>query len=350
MSNHLASAEVGDDPKMVVNSYPSMEIIKQWSTKDIKPIQFVKFSPNGDLLAAQSIAPDYEIIVWQWELATVHIYFKSSFSDPINELNFSFTNNRALYTGGVEHLHFWNIVRTFTGLKLLHNVGSFGAYEHCDVLCIYPENNGRVLTNCDWGNILVWQNGEIRYEISGKNRRPCHQKTITQIHLNGDYLYTIAMDNFVRIWFWDPVAFSTLNEDERFIELEVTYEFQMPEWNGQSIDREHLAFVMDTEQHHRFYIHDGFGVIWKCSVDAEYTTHEMEMIFRSSSRNMINVCVSSCCQQIATLDEKGCFSVYQIDDGSMMFQHRFSTTATAMTWCPKRVNILIFKKNFTYLD
>lgn len=311
-----------------------MEIVNELPNNASKPIRFLSFSPCGDLLAAQSAAPEYETTVWEWKKGVIQIHLTSTFSDHINEMRFS--AKTVFYTGGVEHIHIWNIVRTFTGLKLLHNHGSFGTYEDCDVLCIYPERNGRVLTNCDWGNILVWQDGRIRYEISGKNRRPCHQKAITQVHLKGDYLYTIAMDNCVRIWLWDPLAFSLLHEDERFIELEVTYEFKIP-LDTQLIDIERLEFVINEQNGYIFYVHDGRGVLWKCIVDAEYTTHAIDVMFHSSSRNVVEFCASSCYTTIATLDTKGVLCIYSIESGAMLYQHRFPTVASTMSWCPRYV-------------
>lgn len=314
-----------------------MDTFRIWPNTDKKAIRFLCFSSSGDLLATQSVPPDYEITVWNWKEASIHIRLKTTFCDHINEMNFSSTDDRALHAGGVKHLHFWNIVRTFTGLKLLHTYGSFGKYEDCDVLCIHPENNGRVLTNCDWGNILVWQNGEVRFEICGKNRRPCHQKSITQIELKGDYLYTIGLDGFIRIWFWDPLAFLALVEDERFIELEVSYEFQIPS-NVQLIDNKNLEFVIDEQDGYVFYIHDGDGVIWKCVVDVEYTVHEIDVAFRSSSRDVISACISACDTQIATLDINGIICIYNIENGEMLSQQRFNTKATAITWSPHYVN------------
>lgn len=333
MHSYLAVAENGNISQIIVYACPAMDIIQAWPNVDKKAIKFLSFSPTGDLLAAQSIAPEYEITVWKWKEATIHIQLKSTFCDSINGMHFSSTNDRTLYAGGVKHLHCWDIVRTFTGLKLLHTYGSFGKYKDCEVLCIHPENSGRVLTNCDWGNILVWQNGEVRFEISGKNRRACHQKTITQIHVRGEYLYTIGLDKFIRIWFWDPMAFLALSEDERFIELEVTYEFRIPS-NVQFIDDRNLEFVIDEEDGCIFYIHDGGGVIWKCVVDAEYTVHDIDVVFRSSSRDVIDTSISPCNTRIATLDKKGVFCIYEVDSGEMLCHQRFHTKATAMTWCP----------------
>lgn len=336
VNKHLAIAANGNEPKIDIYAYPGMDIVKILPNNGSKPLRFLSFSPSGDLLAAQSVAPEYEVTVWQWKEAAIHIHLKSTFCDHTNAMRFSATNDQVFYTGGVKHIHVWNIVRTFTGLKLLHSHGSFGAYEDCDVLCVYSEQNGRVLTNCDWGNILVWQEGSIRYEISGKNRRPCHQKPITQVHLKGDYLYTIAMDNFVRIWLWDPLAFSMLHEDERFIELEVTYEFRIP-LDARPIDIECLEFVIGEQNGQVFYVHDGRGVLWRCFVDAEYTTHEIDIMFRSSSMNVIAAGASSCYTTIATLDTKGVFCIYGIQSGVILCQHRFPTVATTMSWLPKHV-------------
>lgn len=313
-----------------------METLKICSSNSKKSIAFLSYSCSGELLAAQCNEPEYELSIWNWKEATIKLQFKKPFFAKVHDMAFSDQNNRFLYTGGVNHLHFWDIVRTFTGLKLLHEYGRFEKFAMCDLLCVYPDDDNRVLTNCDWGNILVWQNARIKFEISRKNRRPCHTKTITQIHLSGENLYTIAMDNFVRIWFWDTVALANLREEDKIIEFEVTYEYEIPS-NVKSIDLSYLSFAINDANNQIGYIHDGNGIIWKSVTDKDFTTHQMDIIFRSSSRDLVDVAVSPNCLHLATLDMKGIFCVYDNISGDMIFHHKFAIKSSTMMWCSRKV-------------
>jgi len=47
----------------------------------------------------------------------------------------------------------------------------------------------QVVSGCEWGNILLWEEGLITLEICKKNRQPCHTKAITQFeYINGELI------------------------------------------------------------------------------------------------------------------------------------------------------------------
>lgn len=58
------------------------------------------------------------------------------------------------------------------------------------------------MSGCEWGNILLWEEGLITLEICKKNRQPCHTKAITQFeYINGE-LISIGkniFDNYVAL-------------------------------------------------------------------------------------------------------------------------------------------------------
>ena len=51
----------------------------------------------------------------------------------------------------------------------------------------------QIISGCEWGNILVWDEGLIKMEVTGKNNKPCHQSYIAQFeYINGE-LYSIGI-------------------------------------------------------------------------------------------------------------------------------------------------------------
>lgn len=316
----------------------------------------LSYSISGKLLASQSNAPEFEVTIWDWQTATILLQFKNTQIKDNFDLKFSMENERFMYTGGAQHLHFWDIVKTFTGLKLLNNFGHFGKFNTCDILTVCPDKSNRLLTNCDLGNVLIWQNGQIKFEMCRKNRQPCHNASITQINLYNEYLYTIGKDNYVRIWFWDEVALADKRENEKIIEFEAVYEYEIKSSIRSSDDL--LSFTIDPENAQFCYIHDGNGVIWKSIIDSDYTSHSLEAIFRASSKDLICTAVSPISTQFITLDIRGVLCLYNYKNGEMVFQHRFSVTACSLVWCPKKVNskVVFFSlsifimKTYTLLD
>lgn len=296
----------------------------------------LSYSCSGELLASQGNQPDFEVTIWNWETSTILLQCKLLHLGVNFDLKFSMENERFLFTGGSRQLHFWDIVRTFTGLKLLHDFGHFAKYNVCDILTVCPENSKRLLTNCEWGNILVWENGKIAFEVCRKNRQPCHDAPITQITLCNEYLYTVGMDNFMRIWFWDTFAMANRHENQKFIEFEAVYEYKI---EAIRCGDELLSFTIDPENEQFCYIHDGNGVIWKSVIDTEFTQHRLDAIFRASSRNIVCLAMSPNATQLITLDTKGIMCLYNYANGKMLFHHRFSLASHSLVWCSKKVNL-----------
>lgn len=294
----------------------------------------LSYSCSGEMLAAQSAAPEFRVTIWNWSAATILLQFNGAHIGENFDLKFSMQNERFLYGGSAKYVHFWDIVRTFTGLKLFHSFGHFGKFKTCDILTVCPETSSRVLTNCEWGNVLVWENGKILFEVCRKNRQPCHNAPITQITLCNEYLYTIATDRFVRIWFWDTVALANRHEHQKFIEFEAVYEYEI---TSICCGDELLSFTINPNNEQYCYIHDGNGVIWKCVVDTDFTTHRLEAIFRASSKNLVCLAIAPNGMQLATLDAKGILCLYNSHSGEMVFHYRFSIASHSLVWCSPKV-------------
>lgn len=61
----------------------------------------------------------------------------------------------------------------------------------------------QVVSGCEWGNILLWEEGLITLEICRKNRLPCHAKAITQFeYMNGE-LISIGKNPFYIMLYGD---------------------------------------------------------------------------------------------------------------------------------------------------
>lgn len=85
-------------------------------------------------------------------------------------------------------------------------------------------SNGHVLSGSEWGNILVWEEGLIKFEVCRKNRSTCHVNGITQIGFNDGDVMTVGMDGYVRIWFWETVTNADPPDTDPFVPIEPTYE------------------------------------------------------------------------------------------------------------------------------
>lgn len=91
------------------------------------------------------------------------------------------------------------MARTFTGLKLQGQLGKFGKKEISDIEGYIELPDGKVLSGCEWGNMLLWDGGLIKLEISRKGDKTCHTGPIQQIIMDEGELMTVGTDGYVRV-------------------------------------------------------------------------------------------------------------------------------------------------------
>ena len=94
------------------------------------------------------------------------------------------------------------MAKTFTGLKLQGSLGKFGKTEISDIEGYVELPDGKVLSGCEWGNLLVWDGGLIKVEISRKGKKPCHNGIIQQIIMDEGELMTIGTDGYIKVRLW----------------------------------------------------------------------------------------------------------------------------------------------------
>jgi len=88
---------------------------------------------------------------------------------------------------------------TFTGLKLQGHLGKFGKKEISDIDGYKELPSGKVLSGCEWGNLLLWDGGICKVEISRRNKKKCHNGSIQQIIYDEGEIMTIGVDGYIRV-------------------------------------------------------------------------------------------------------------------------------------------------------
>lgn len=220
---HLTVAENGRKPTIFIYKFPGMELIAMLKKGTKRQFSILDYTRDGELLASQGGDPDYMLTIWDWKRKEIKLRAKSFSNDVIN-LMFSPYIPEQLITCGLGHIKFWKMSSTFTGLKLQGLIGRFGKTEICDIygICAMPDE--KIISGCEWGNILVWDDGLIKLEVCRKNRRPCHTGPITQIFMrNADEIVTVGTDGLICIWFWETVDLADPPEDDRFVEIEPSH-------------------------------------------------------------------------------------------------------------------------------
>ena len=142
--------------------------------------------------------PDFMLTLWDWKQEKIVLRSKA-FSQDVFRVTFSTELDGQLTSSGTGHIRFWKMARTFTGLKLQGQLGKFGRTEISDIEGYVELPDGKVLSGCEWGNLLLWDGGLIKVEISRKGKKPCHQGNIEQIIMDEGELMTIGEDGYIRV-------------------------------------------------------------------------------------------------------------------------------------------------------
>lgn len=187
----IAVGENGINPPIIIYEWPSFEIVTILYEGTSQFYSHLSYSPNGDLLVSQGDHPDYLITVWNWKESSIMLRCKSH-SQEVYNVMFSSLLSGHIITGGAGHIKFWQMTSTFTGLKLKSQLGRFGRTEISDIIGILGMPDGKVVSGCEWGNILLWDDGLIKLEVYRKNKQSCHDKMITQFEYNNGELMSIG--------------------------------------------------------------------------------------------------------------------------------------------------------------
>lgn len=227
---YFAVGEKGHNPIIVVYTWPAVSVFRVLKRGTTKGYSFLNFSPPGDFLCSQGMDPDYMLTIWDWMKEKVLLRCKA-FQNDVYRVSFSPTLPGDLTTCGVGHIRFWKMAETFTGLKLQGAIGRFGKTEISDIHGYVELPNGKVLSGCEWGNILVWEGGLIVCEICGVNEGDTlHKGEITSLIMmtETNEILTVGKDGYLKIWDVDTIDIAdTLVDDSGKYPVEPSHEIRL---------------------------------------------------------------------------------------------------------------------------
>jgi len=190
---YFAVAEKGTKPHILVYTFPELKLHRVLRGGTEAAYSFIDFDPSGEMLASVGSAPDYMLTVWNWAEETIMLRSKA-FSQEVYRVTFSPEQEGQLASSGISHIRFWKMATTFTGLKLKGDLGRFGKTSISDIEGYIQLPDGKELSGSEWGNMLLWDGGLIKVEISRKGGKPCHVGSVQQLVLDEGELITIGID------------------------------------------------------------------------------------------------------------------------------------------------------------
>ncbi|XP_070529333.1 cilia- and flagella-associated protein 44 isoform X2 [Cardiocondyla obscurior] len=334
--DHIAVGENGVKPPIIIYKWPSMDIVTILNHGTMKSYSYLAYSADGLLLASQGGAPDYTLTLWNWQISVIALKCESYNRDVYN-ITMSSLLPGYLTTSGYGHIKFWKISKTFTGLKLKSEIGKFGQIEISDILGVYIMPDGKIVSGCNWGNILLWEEGLITLEICKKNRQPCHAKAITQFeYINGE-LISVGMDGWIRVWFYETIDQAYSHDEKHFLEMQPIYEYHISDNDGSDsmlmcIRRQEP----DNPKNTFWYAQDGNGGIWQ--IDLHTSKAELpRKIFTCHAGAVADMDNATWGPFVATLSKAGQLHIYNYLKKKLILVHKFNDSGCQIVWFPCQI-------------
>ncbi|TPX52365.1 hypothetical protein SeMB42_g01478 [Synchytrium endobioticum] len=208
----IALAEVNDSqPRIYLLHYPSLDVRKVLKGGALRGYGALCFDSTGDRLASVATDPDYTLSIWDWNREIVVLRSKA-FAQDVYNVAFAPSSNQ-LTTSGSGHIKFWRASSTFTGLKLVGQLGKFGATELSDIAAFSQFPDGKVLSSTEFGNLLLWDGNAIKCEILLRGKKPCHQGQIHVVMIDEGEVITAGDDGFIRVWDFETIDSADVSDD-----------------------------------------------------------------------------------------------------------------------------------------
>ncbi|KAI9363362.1 WD40-repeat-containing domain protein [Zopfochytrium polystomum] len=259
------------------------------------------------------------------------------------------------------HIKFWRMASTFTGLKLQGYLGKFGASELTDISAFIQLPDGKVLSSTETGNLLLWDGGLIKCELSDKGRKPCHAGRIDVILMVDNEVYTAGEDGYVRVWDFETIDNADVTSPAagsgggdgtggapvsssgplqvRVFEMEFLDEFLIGK------DAKIRTMVRSLENPTEYYIQDTQGHLLK--LDTNKRTVDRLLSFHSGA--VVAADASPLRHSLLSLGSDGTLRLYDYQNKAVLFRQRFPCGGSSLTYLPDLLDVrgLTFAAGFS---
>jgi WD40 repeat protein len=310
--------EAGTNPNLLVYHFPSCKLYRILKGGTESAFTAVNFSPDGKMLAAVGTFPDYTLTVWDWEKENLILRAKA-FSQDIYLVTFSDKLPGRLTSGGVGHIRFWEMARTFTGLKLQGEIGKFGNIEISDTsgYAMFPD--GKVLSGSESGSLLLWQDSLVKCEFARQGGKKCHKGMTEIVFLSGHDVITAGRDGVIRVW--DFTTIDTAETEDTSVPIEIGMKFKLRVAKGASIRSMHRTGP-------GYIVVDANGGLFRVDLDGK----TVQLIQRYHAGAVRAAAFSPNAPLFVTGGDDGYVRLWNISDRSLIGELHFEAAVTRIVW------------------
>ncbi|KAK7499820.1 hypothetical protein BaRGS_00008911 [Batillaria attramentaria] len=331
---YFAVGEKGNAPNINIFEFPSLKLYRILRGGTESSYSSLNFSPDGELLASQGGDPDYMLTVWGWQQEKIMLRSKA-FSQDVFRVTFAAELEGQLTTAGTSHIRFWKMADTFTGLKLQGELGRFGRTEISDIEGYVELPDGKVLSGCEWGNLLLWDGGLIKVEVTRKGRKSCHNGSIMQILLDEGELMTVGVDGYIRVWDFETIDTADQTDESGLFEMEPMNELRV----GPDVELYSIVKSVDEENEPTiWYAQDAKGGIWRLDLSFSHTSQAPEKLMTYHAGPIMGCVTSPVTHLAASIGVDNSVRVFDYGQQKQLAEVHFNVGGTSILWAPQIVD------------
>ncbi|XP_050423055.1 cilia- and flagella-associated protein 44 [Adelges cooleyi] len=335
--SHIAVGENCSNPSIIVYEWPTFNVISVLKEGTKKRYNWLTYSKNGNYLCSQGGEPDNTITIWDWDKSRIILRTKSH-SQDVYVCRFSNFIPDHLTTAGSGHIKFWKMAKTFTGLKLQGRLGRFGKTEISNVIGTFSMPDEKVISGCEWGNILVWDEELIKIQVMRKGRKPCHLAPIIMFLYSEQNmeLTSVSMDGTIKSWYYYTVDMADPPENDRVLEIEPSFTITVQDAIG-TAKIMGMCRINDDVNSYDYFIQDGNGGIWFADIEISANAKPLKRLAKFHGDTITSLQPSPVGYYIATSSLDGWFHLYDIVNRKLVFTHDFKKPITSLIWLPLKM-------------
>ncbi|VVC33540.1 WD40/YVTN repeat-like-containing domain,WD40 repeat,WD40-repeat-containing domain [Cinara cedri] len=244
-----------------------------------------------------------------------------------------------LVTAGSGHIRFWKMAQTFTGLKLQGQLGRFGKTDVSDVVGIFSMPDEKVISSCDWGNLLVWDEQLVTLEVMRKGRKPCHLAPIIMLFYSKHTaeLTTVSMDGTIKFWYYPTIETADPPEDDRILEMEPSFTINVQDSIGVAKITGICKLDCSDPSSYDYFIQDGNGGLWLADIEVTANAKPLKRLAKFHGDQITSLQPSPIGYFISTTSLDGWLHVHDVVNKKLIFMHDFAVPVTSSIWLPLEI-------------
>ena len=290
---YFAVGECGNFPNIYIYKYEDgnvklYRILRKGTETQYSALTFIE---KGDLLASVGYEPDYNLVIWNWRQENIILKAKA-FSQEIYKVSFSDNFEGKLITSGMGHIRFWEMAKTFTGLKLQGEIGKFGQIDLSDISSFVEFPDGKVLCGTEHGTFLLWEGIFIKANLTEPENKKIHEGLVEHMSwedpsadAENKKIMSAAHDGLVKWWKYLDIENVVLDDNSNgVIEPLRTVTLKNPE------TKKNIKIINLVKHNDFWLVQDGNGYLLKITPnESEEFTGEIINSFNSGPITKVTI-------------------------------------------------------------